>query len=372
MSSKYKTNIGNFTNLKYSPGVLLVHSIFGLYAVLLRYLQKSKKMPNFVLGAMASLVAFLSSSLILITSKKRIKTLMETLKDRNLWFLVFFAAARSITLFGAAKYSPAPYIVLVTNLSPFMVAVIAKIFLSERLPKYIFQSLFLILVGVILIGFDEKGSFYVNLRAIWGIVLVFLSSISLAIYLILVRVLTLKKKNGFALIACFELPIAVLNTILSLSTQQDWTTLGDLGVKGVFAFIGVSLGVIFFGNYCQIWLISKIGAAFVSSLLAWRVIVSVIFSNVLLKEDVFKSVYQIIGWCMIIVVLFAFLMVQAARAYKEKKNIGINNDHISENLINSQDSDNGFVGAKNDNLIENKSQNEDLDNIVNSNSDTSN
>ncbi|KAJ6226648.1 inner membrane protein ytff [Anaeramoeba flamelloides] len=366
MNNQEKYLLTSNKNLRYSPGVILVHTIFGLYAVLLRYLQKVKKVPNFVLGAMASLVAFLCALLILATSKKRIRALIETVKDKKIWLLIFFAAARSITLFGAAKYSPAPYIVLVTNLAPFMVAILAKIFLSERLPKYIFQSLFLILVGVVLLGFDEKGSFYVNLRAIWGIVLIFLSSISLALYLILVRVLTLKKKNEFTLIASFEFPIAILNIILSLSTQQDWSTLGGIGVKGSFAFIGISIGVIFLGNFSQIWLISKLGATFVTSLLAWRVIISVLFSNFLLKEDVFKSVYQIIGWCLIIVVLFAFLMIQAARAYQEKKKFPQNNN-LYDNLLVQKRSNENFNQLEKTNLP----QNNNSDNIEDLISETS-
>ncbi|KAJ6250832.1 inner membrane protein ytff [Anaeramoeba flamelloides] len=323
MNKQFGKNDLTQVYLKYTPGILLVHTTFGMYAVLLRYLQHNFKIQNFVLGFYESITAFVCSlSILLILRRSLLKSLIEKFRDWKFWVLIIFAAGRSISLFAAANYAKAPYIVLITNLAPFIVAVIAKFFLKEPFPRLIFPTLALVIVGAILLAIDNKHSLSFDLKQLLGIFLVFVSSICLSIYLVLVKVLTNEKTNPLFLVISFEGIIAIVNAILALFSKQTFSIFGAMGVKGVFAFLGVGVGVIFAGNLLQIWLISKSGATYVTSLLAWRVVISVLFSYIILKENVFSNAYQITGWCLIVLVITSFLIAQTKFKRKTNSKIG--------------------------------------------------
>ena len=97
-------------------------------------------------------------------------------------FGVIFSLS-SVFLFSAFNYMPSGLACTILFAYPLIVALISRIFFKEKLPRVIWFALCLVILGIILLyNGNQNGSLSIK-----GIVLVFLSALSYAIYMVGVK-----------------------------------------------------------------------------------------------------------------------------------------------------------------------------------------
>jgi drug/metabolite transporter (DMT)-like permease len=122
-----------------------------------------------------------------------------------------------------------------------------------------------------------------------GIALSFVTAFFTAMYLIIVKSAS---SNSESLIM-IQLMSGLMYCIPSVVFQESWNLMWDLDQHGWIMFGCFALSYLI-GVSCNIYAIGKIGAATVSSLLSWRIVVSVVASWLILNET-FTSLWQYVG-----------------------------------------------------------------------------
>jgi drug/metabolite transporter (DMT)-like permease len=288
--------------------VLLAQSAWGAYPVLARYLQITSDLPTMSIIALGNLIALIVLGGLLLPRLR-----LEDLRSHRLLIFALLVIGRGITNFLASRYTLATYVLLITLLTPFIVALLSKLVWREPLPKYTGRALMLGLCGVLLIiGTDLFAAWPLQdtARADWlGISLAAFSSLILALYLISVRRSMVHNIRAEALLIVQLLSLTVAGFVLSLIIGEpwhQWRSLGtmDWGVFGVMVF-----GVLIGANMGQIGSIRHLGAALVSSTMPWRLVSVLIVSAILLDERL-SSPMQLAGVVIVIVTVSWYLWQQ--------------------------------------------------------------
>lgn len=100
--------------------------------------------------------------------------------------------------------------------------------------------------------------------------------------------------------------VAGIGTIV---LQEDWSPWLRLDGRGWLAWIVFSFGILLFGNLLQISSIAFLGAPMVSTLLAFRLVTSLLFSALIMREEL-SDMLQFVGAGIILVTVTAYMWVQ--------------------------------------------------------------
>jgi drug/metabolite transporter (DMT)-like permease len=281
---------------------------WGAYPVLLRYSQTVSGLPGLAMLAAANFIV-LVISIILFWSRVD----KSIFRLRIVWLFGLMVVLRGVTNLLATRFTLAVYAQLIYLMTPFIVALLSRLFLHEQLPRYLFRALLISLGGVLLVmsGSLSDGGMEtaVSRNDLLGITLAVISSLTLALYMILTRRTASHKAKGEDLLIVHLISLFSFSFLASLLLGEDWTRWTTLGPIDWFVFALICFGVLLGANLGQIRSIQRLGAPLVSSMMAIRLVSALVFAALLLNERL-ASVWQLLGAAIVIVTLTWFLRRQ--------------------------------------------------------------
>ena len=284
------------------------HTGWGAYPVLARYLQTVSHLPSMSLLTLGYLFVLPVLAVVVLPRMDR-----SILRLRLLWLFAAIVVLRGITNLLAARYTLAIYVQLITLMTPFVVALLSKTFLRQPIPPYTGRAVTLSLVGALLMMSGNIGQVGVQLALTpsdgLGIALAFISTFSLAIYMIIVRYTVLDDVPGQAILLVQAVTLLGMSALLSFLLREDWSRWQAIVPADWLVFGAFSLGVLLGANMSQIEALQHLGAPLVSSLLSWR-LVSALFVAALLLDERLTSLWQVVGALMVLVTITWYLQRQ--------------------------------------------------------------
>lgn len=276
---------------------------WGAYPVLLRYLQTVSGLPGLSLLAAGNLVVLLIVAAFILPRVDR-----RIFRLRIVWLFGLMVVLRGITNLLATRFTLAIYAQIVYLMTPFIVAFLSRVVLKEQLPRHTMKALTIALVGALLIVSGDWGQTAVvgNRHDLWGIFFAVLSSVSLALYMIVTRRTAKSQASGEGLLLVHLISLFTFSMFTSLLIGEDWGQWQNLTAVDWLLFAGFSLGVLLGANLGQIRSIQHLGAPLVSSMMAIRLVSALLFAGLLLGERL-TSIWQIAGAATIVVTITWYL-----------------------------------------------------------------
>ena len=287
---------------------LAAHTAWGAYPVLARYLQTVSLLPSMSLLAAGSAVALAA---LLIVVRPRLQ--LSILRSPLMWLFILVLITRATTNLLAARFTLAIYVQLITLMTPFLVVLLSATLLRDRIPPYTGRAILLASAGALLMMSGDLSE--TGLRPDlgpedWlGIGLAFASSLTLALYMIIVRRGVRYNIPGKSMLLVQLAAILIFSFILSLALGEEWQRWLTLTPFDWLIFAAFSLGVLFGANMGQVGALRHLGAPMVSSLLAWRLVSALIFAALLLDERL-TSPWQFLGALIVLITITWYLRRQ--------------------------------------------------------------
>ncbi|MGD2078186.1 MAG: DMT family transporter [Chloroflexota bacterium] len=287
---------------------LAAHTGWGAYPVLGRYLQTVTLLPSMSLLALGSAVALVA---LLLVVRPRLQ--LRLFRTPLMWFFIVVLITRATTNLLATRFTLAIYVQLITLMTPFLVVLISATLLHEKLPPYTGRAIVAATIGALLMMSSDLSQANLGLAFTpedWlGMGLAFGSSLTLALYMIIVRRSVRHQIPGKSMLLVQLSAILAFSLLASqiLGEQwQRWTTMTpfDWLIFGAF-----SLGVLFGANIGQVGALQHLGAPMVSSLLAWRLVSALVFAALLLDERL-TSFWQLLGAFIVLITVTWYLRQQ--------------------------------------------------------------
>ena len=220
---------------------------------------------------------------------------------------------RGITNLLANRFTLSIYAQLIYLMTPFLVALMSRVFLREMLPKFTMRALVIALVGALLMMSGDIGAVggetAVYRNDPLGIAMAVASSIALAVYMIVVRRTAKHRAPGEALLMVHLISLFSFSLIASLIFREDWGQWQQLGSLDWIVFGLLAGGVLLGANLGQIRSIQHLGAPLVSNMMAGRLISALLFGGLLLQERL-TSLWEVIGMVVVIVTITWYLWQQ--------------------------------------------------------------
>ncbi|MDQ7029223.1 MAG: EamA family transporter [Ardenticatenia bacterium] len=279
---------------------LMSHTGWGIYPVLARYLQVVSRLPS-----MSILVVGSVPLLLVMALSGRRHWQRRYVSSRVLWWLALVVLLRSITNLLAARYTLSVYVQLITQMTPFVVAVLGALLFQEHIPPYTGRAVLLSLVGAVLLvsgRIGDVGAFALSQSDWIGVTFATASTLFLALYMLLVRHTVHFGIPGEVVFMAQLVVVATTSSVLSLFLGEDWSRWTALTPRDWVIFLTFVFGVILGANVLQIGSLRRLGAPLVSSMLAWRWISALVAAALLLGERL-TSFGQFVGAAMIFVVI---------------------------------------------------------------------
>ena len=286
---------------------LSAHMAWGLYPVLARYLQTVSNLPTF------SILLF-GNSLVLITLGRYLwkRTNPKVFRQPIMWVFFVIVTIRAVTNIASARFTLSIYVQLITQATPFLVIFFSTVFYREKLPRFTVPAVLMLLVGAIMMIGTDFGGGAANdpTRQDWlGVSLAMTSVTALSIYMVMIRRSVKHNISSEALLLVQLVGIILVSGAMSLGFNEDWGRYLQMDAMGWGAFLFFAFVVFLGANLGQIQAIQHIGAPFVSSLLASRLVSALIFGALLLNEQL-TSVWQVFGAGIVLVTITWYLWQQ--------------------------------------------------------------
>ena len=287
---------------------LAAHSGWGAYPVLARYLQTVTLLPSMSLLAAGSAAALVA---LLLTVRPRLEP--RLLRSPLIWLFVVVLVIRATTNLLAARFTLAVHVQLITLMTPFLVVLISATFLRERMPPYTGRAILAATLGSLLMLSGDLGQAGLGLAFTpqdWlGMGLAFGSSLTLALYMIIVRRSVRHHISGRSILLVQLGAIFVFSALASPILGEDWGRWSSLSPLNWLIFAIFSVGILFGSNIGQVGALRHLGAPMVSSLLAWRLVSALIFAALLLDERL-TSAGQVLGALIVLITVTWYLRQQ--------------------------------------------------------------
>lgn len=267
---------------------LAAHTGWGMYPALGRYLQTVSHLPSMsvlVIGGIPMTLWFL---LVIIP-----RFGWRIYAAPMLWVFGAVTVLRSITNILSQRYTLAIYVQLIGLLTPFLVVLLSWVVLKERAPRFTLPAIVLSTIGAVMMlsTYGAGGLSFALTGSDWvGIGLALVSSLFLAMYMILVRRTASVKISGVAVLAFQTALIQVSALALSLFWHEPWQQWLMIGPTDWAVFAAYVFVVVIGANGLQIAAIRHLGAPMVSSLMGWRLVATLSIGIVLLGEQLSSPV----------------------------------------------------------------------------------
>jgi drug/metabolite transporter (DMT)-like permease len=288
---------------------LAAHTAWGLYSVMARYLQTVSRLPTLTLAGVGNALV-----LIVLLVSIYPKLPRGLLKEPMLWALAAVSLGRAVTNLLSARFAPAVYVQLVNLSAPFLVALFSATLFHERIPRFTLPALFLCLGGALLMLSAEIGAAGVRFdlsASDWlGLAIAAVSSVFLALYMILARRCFHLRHPGEAIFFSQILSLTICMNLGSLAVGEDlgrWAALQPSDWAVFAAFVVVALAG---ANTAQIMALKHLSAPVVGSLSTWRLL-SALAGSALLMGEGLKTVWQGLGAVIVMATVTWYLWQQS-------------------------------------------------------------
>jgi drug/metabolite transporter (DMT)-like permease len=245
------------------------------------------------------------------------------LRNKTLWLMASIVLVRALSNISATGLTTPVNNQLIGLLAPFIVALLSRFWLKDKLPPFTWLSMLLSLSGTLLVLL--AGTIKVNAPAPavgsewWrdaaGIGLQILSTSSYASYIVMVKL-----HRGLSegpLIVSQSLLVFLVGPLVSAGLQEDWTAWAQLDGRDIALICFFGFGIFTVGAASQIWAISQLSsAALVAVFLPLRLVVTLLLSMLLLDESI-EGPLQIVGTVIVLLTLAAYLIVNRSVASGE-------------------------------------------------------
>lgn len=287
---------------------LLAHTGWGIYPVLGRYMQTVSGLPAMSILVVGGLPMVLVMFVYVLPRYGG-----RIIRSRILWVLALAVVIRSVTNILAMRYTLAVYVQLITLMTPFIVVTLSLRLLREKAPPYTGRAISFSFVGTLLMMTNDIGRAGIRFdlsASDWiGITLAFASSIALACYMIVIRKTTHLDLPG-PIVWLFQMTmIATFSLLLSALMNEDWSQWTRIGSMDWLVVIAYILMVAIGANGLQIAALRHLGAPFVSSMMAWRLVSALLFAGLLLGEHL-SSPAQLLGAFVVLLTITWYLWRQ--------------------------------------------------------------
>ena len=287
---------------------VLTHVVIGGSTAPLRYVQTVAGLPSLATVAIGDLIAFVIMAGLTIPKVKK-----ETWRSGTLWLLVMIVMIRTISWILSSRFIQAYISQMVNLLAPFFVILFDRFVNKNKLPKFTLPAITLSLIGGALLifgGVQNKPMTIQFAQNDWiGLGLALIATFGSAAYMVIVKY---SQGKGLPFEAVFISQVgtlAIVGMALSFLFREDWSSFLTMDYKsilvilmyGILLEIGVKAG--------NIAVIRKLGAPFVSSLLAVR-LVAAIFSGWLILGEKPESLLQWIGAGIVVLTITWYLSHQ--------------------------------------------------------------
>lgn len=283
------------------------HMAWGLYPVLARYLQTVSNLPTFSILLFGNLLVLVILGWFLWQ-----RTDTRILRMPVVWVFLAIVVIRAITNIASTRFTLAIYVQLITQATPFIVILLSTVLFREKLPRFTLPAVVLSVIGaVMMIGTDFGGGAANDpTRQDWlGVGLAAMSVVALATYMVMVRRSVKHAISGEALLLIQLVAIIIVSGGMSLGLGEDWNRYLEMRLSDWGVFLFFTFAVFLGANLGQIQAIRHIGAPFVSSLLASRLVSALVFGALLLGENL-ESVWQVAGAGIVLVTITWYLWQQ--------------------------------------------------------------
>jgi len=294
---------------------LIAHTGWGIYPVLVRYLQNVQHIPSMQLLLTGNTTVSVVT-LAIVLKRKKFKSLF---KIKYLSALMLITLVRVVTNLVSPKYTGAVNVQLMTIMAPLMVAILNFFITKEPLPPYTIPSVVFCTLGSILMLLSNVFPFQISFTVLdWaGIGLAFVSAFFLALYMVMVKKTMVDHPTvrGEELLFYLTFPVVIFAGFATIFTGEDWSVWKDMTKVGWVVWVLVAFGILLFGNLLQITSIQALGAPLVSTLLAFRLVSALIFSAVVMHEEL-TDVFQFIGAAMVLITVTCYMVIQKRASKK--------------------------------------------------------
>jgi drug/metabolite transporter (DMT)-like permease len=277
------------------------HTGWASYPVFARYLQTVSGLPSMALLAACNALALLVLAPFLLPQLER-----GFLRSRLLWLLAGAVVLRAITNMLAARFALAIYVQLAALSTPFLVVLLGTTLFREPIPRYTLPAMLLSLCGSLLMLSSGSGGFLLQFALssadLLGMLLSLTSSGFLALYMLLIRRSAERAISARTVFFVQLLAIAAATLLLSLLLGEDWGRWAALSGQDWLIFLLFSIGVFVGSNIANISALRHLGAPFVSSLLGWRLVITLGLAALLLGERL-QTLWQALGALIVLVTI---------------------------------------------------------------------
>jgi drug/metabolite transporter (DMT)-like permease len=353
-----------------SIGILVSHIMFGLNIVFTRALQHGRvALPPFVLLTICNLFIMICYLPVGVWRFYRLENKkQETIAYFKNWIVYAFALSMTLVVMFkmlASKYTSAIIVQLILQGTPFIVAIFSFFLLKEKITKLGVLCLVLTIGGGVLvmlagssksppghyqfhwlIDFSHLGKEY-TMWDLLGIGMAIGASLMLATFMISVKYATSVSTtpiHELSLLGSGVFLSVVFYAAMSLVFQEDWTLLGQCGLREVVHLIFFVL-VTCLGLFLDMFAIPLIGASWASSVLALRLVTTVSMSWPILGEAM-DNFWQFLGCIIVICGVSVFLVVKALKENQEKKKITLEGDPMPTEEITAEETPIGLEQAQ--------------------------
>lgn len=233
--------------------------------------------------------------------------------ERSVQVMALFAMARAVTNLLAGRYTQAIYIQLIYLLTPFVVVLFNRLFMRDRVPKGTLLAVTFSIGGAVLVLSDRFSAdgfgFALTSRDLLGLSIAFLSTLSLASYMLAVRRTADSPVSGFDALVVQSTVIWLLSLAISLATGEEWGNWLSISRTAALVELAHIVFIIFGANTLQILAIRHIGAPTVSTIMPFRLVSTIFFAWLLLGERL-ETVWQGVGAAVVLVTVTAYLWRQ--------------------------------------------------------------
>jgi drug/metabolite transporter (DMT)-like permease len=297
-----------FSNWTWILIALGAHTGWGANPVLGRYLQTISQLPSLSIIGFSNLIILVILTLVILPRLD-----IRVFRQPILWLFAIIVFFRGTTNLLSTRFTLAIYVQLINLLTPFVVALISTLFLREELPRYTWRAILLALFGALLMTSADMNGTGLKItlgKSDWiGISLSCISTLFLAFYMITARSSVKYAVSGEALLFSQIATLALANTAISFLTHENWAQWRAIGLTDWLVFGVYAIGIMLGSNLGQILALRHLSASLVSSLMAWRLVSTLLFGALLLGERL-TSWVQVMGAVIVLVTITWYLWQQ--------------------------------------------------------------
>ncbi len=342
---------------------MLSHVLFGLHSVFSRYLQRTvsedQRLPSLSILVVGYLivnalytprVAYLlykhfknSNSSIQKVDNETVLRWIQVFKsdfllNGKLWIFIVVTCTRTVTNILSSKFTSAIFVQLFALLTVFLVPLFSWFIYrnannQEKLSWQMFAALFVTIIGSVLIiigGVNDNTDtvwyqFFYTFSINWqtlgltnsdliGIAMAIISATCLAGYMVVVKSLK-SNTNASSVITGGENMFIFQNTLIALVllipslVTEDWSVYARLSLANWGMFMLFIILVMLCANLISILCIQSIGATTVGSILSIRLVSAIVFSAIILHENL-STLWQLVGSILVLGSVSVFLFWQ--------------------------------------------------------------